>query len=360
MQPTRYAYLDGLRGLAAILVMLRHSESLLGMATYRSYLAVDLFFLLSGFVIAHAYDARLRDGTLGFAEFVRIRVIRLYPIYLLSAVLALGVAVLGQAGGGKLTGDTAIQLSMAAGATVLFLPFPVSWTTYLFSLNSVYWSLFFELVVNFLYAWVRPRLTDMGLKLVMVVSAIACAVLALQTDSLDHGYDFSVLGVAGGLARSLFGFSLGVLLYERRGKLEALVRGRIPPWFSFVLVAGVLGSPSVPGFDGLIALACIFVVLPVAMAGAAFESPRSARLGNAMAALGAASYPLYTLHGPVIYVVWQAVRRVAPQFLFPAGIAMMILLVVVSIQLERRYDIPVRRWLNASRRNAGAKAAGRP
>ncbi|MBB3223214.1 acyltransferase family protein [Pseudoduganella umbonata] len=359
MQPTRYAYLDGLRGLAAILVMLRHSESLLGMATYRSYLAVDLFFLLSGFVIAHAYDERLRNGTLGFAEFARIRLIRLYPIYLLSAVLALGVVIIGQVGGGKLNGDTAIQLSMAAAATAFFLPFPVSWTSYLFPLNSVYWSLFFELVVNFLYAAVRPRLTDTGVKCVLIVSGIACAVLALQTDSLDHGYDFSAQGVIGGLARSLFGFSLGVLLYERRAKLAALLRGRFPPWFSFVLVAGVLGSPSVPGFDGIIALACIFFILPLAMVGAAFESPRNERLGSAMAALGAASYPLYTLHGPVIYVVWQVARRMGEQFLVPAGIVMMLGLIVVSIQLERRFDIPVRRWLNASRRNAGAKAAGR-
>ena len=77
-----YATLDGIRGIAAALVAMRHAGALFpGWDFPNSGLAVDLFFVISGFVVASAYDRRLADGlTLG--AFMRIRLIRLYPLYL--------------------------------------------------------------------------------------------------------------------------------------------------------------------------------------------------------------------------------------------------------------------------------------
>jgi len=49
-----------------------------GAAPYRGYLAVDFFFMLSGFVLAHAYEERLRSGMKAW-RFMRTRIIRLYP-----------------------------------------------------------------------------------------------------------------------------------------------------------------------------------------------------------------------------------------------------------------------------------------
>ncbi|WEF35660.1 acyltransferase family protein [Pseudoduganella chitinolytica] len=347
MQSSRYAYLDGIRGIAALLVMLRHSDHLLGMATYRSYLAVDLFFLLSGFVIAHAYDGRLRDGVIGFGEFVRIRVIRLYPVYALSIVLAAAVTVLAFVVGGKLNANMLTQLSMATAMTLLFLPFPVSWSNYLFPLNPVCWSLFFELIVNFAYGALRSKLSDRVLKLIALAAAIVCAAGALKTGSLDRGWAFSAESVIIGLARATFGFALGILLYRRRTQVAALVRGRVTPWLSFAVVAVVLCSPSIPLADGWIDLACIVVLLPIAVAGAAFAAPPGGRTERSMFVLGAASYPLYVLHSPIIYLTWQCARRLGPEFVFPAGVLMVVGLVFLSVQLEQRVDIPLRRWLNA-------------
>src|ERR1700761_6004380 len=79
-KPHAYPALDGLRGVAAIAVMLHHFRPLTAPWLFaHGYLAVDLFFLLSGFVIAHAYDARFRKG-LGVPAFLVIRLIRLWPM----------------------------------------------------------------------------------------------------------------------------------------------------------------------------------------------------------------------------------------------------------------------------------------
>jgi peptidoglycan/LPS O-acetylase OafA/YrhL len=84
--------LDGIRGIAATIVMTRHLPEMFGRLTFpRCYLAVDLFFVLSGFVIANAYGARLASG-MGLAEFMRIRFIRFFPFYILA--FAFGIAAL--------------------------------------------------------------------------------------------------------------------------------------------------------------------------------------------------------------------------------------------------------------------------
>ncbi|HEX8605737.1 MAG TPA: acyltransferase [Pseudoduganella sp.] len=348
MQLTRYAYLDGIRGIAALFVVARHSNLMLGMATYRSHLAVDLFFLLSGFVIAHAYEARLRTGAISFKDFVRIRIIRLYPVYLVSVVFAVAVALaaLG-AVQGKLNGGTLAEVSAASVLTLFFLPSSLSWSDYLFPLNSVYWSLFFELAVNFIYALALSRLTDGVLKAVALVAALVCAVLALRTGTLDHGFMFNVQSVVGGLARSAFGFSVGVLFYRNREKLAALMTGRFWPAAGMVTITAVLASPSIPGLNGVIELLCIFVLIPIAVLGLAFQQPRAAVIERTMTFLGNASYPLYVLHGPMVFLTYRAVKRLGPQFMFPAGVAMVAGLIAAAVILERWFDPPVRRWINA-------------
>src|SRR5215469_9945636 len=81
--------IDGLRGIAALLVVCRHIVPLHGnrLNFPSSYLAVELFFLFSGFVIAHAYDKRF-DAGMSFWEFVKARIIRLYPLYFLGLMIA--------------------------------------------------------------------------------------------------------------------------------------------------------------------------------------------------------------------------------------------------------------------------------
>jgi peptidoglycan/LPS O-acetylase OafA/YrhL len=85
--PHQFATLDGLRGVAAIAVTSLHFRFELGKFLLpHSYLAVDFFFVLSGFVLAYAYEDRLSEGMKPI-QFLRLRVIRLYPLYLIGTLI---------------------------------------------------------------------------------------------------------------------------------------------------------------------------------------------------------------------------------------------------------------------------------
>ena len=96
----RYITLDAMRGIAALFVVARHFSGLRGAADPQfSFLAVDLFFLLSGFVLSFSYDERIAAG-MSPAAFLMKRIIRLYPLYFLG--IALGIAIaLSEAGASK-------------------------------------------------------------------------------------------------------------------------------------------------------------------------------------------------------------------------------------------------------------------
>jgi len=149
MIKSRFGTLDGLRGVAAIVVVLFHA--IFGAWVPRfGYLAVDLFFILSGFVLSHAYDKRFVAG-MSVAEFLSLRVVRLYPLYLLGLVLGLCVVRI----------NPSIMDAPAAGVLLNFvlnlfdLPgMEIPGTLYreLFPLNVPLWSLFFEFwVANLIF-----------------------------------------------------------------------------------------------------------------------------------------------------------------------------------------------------------------
>jgi peptidoglycan/LPS O-acetylase OafA/YrhL len=85
---SRFSALDAIRGIGAVAVMLLHFASLNGLSWMpRAWIAVDLFFILSGFVLMHSYSQKITDGRLNFLAFFKIRLIRLMPLYLVGLVL---------------------------------------------------------------------------------------------------------------------------------------------------------------------------------------------------------------------------------------------------------------------------------
>jgi len=140
-----YVTLDGLRGIAALSVVVLHCYRYFGDFTWSSAaLAVDLFFVLSGFVLAYAYEAKLPTAS---GAFLKARLIRLYPLYLVGTLLGMIEALATMKYGGPAAMDratfwTSLPFSLA------MLPTP--WQMYPF--DGVMWSIFFELFINAVWA----------------------------------------------------------------------------------------------------------------------------------------------------------------------------------------------------------------
>lgn len=338
----RFTYLDGIRGVAALLVLARHWNPLLGFDFQHSYLAVDVFFLLSGFVIAHAYDSKLQSGMLSATDFMAIRFARLYPVYALALAIALMLAIIRLIAKAE-TPEMFFEWLTAGMLAAAFIPFSITGTTVLFPLNICFWSLTMELGANAAYAYTRKNLTGHVLLAIAAVSASAVVGITLSTGTADHGAFFNPASVMGGIARCIFGITAGLLMYRHRHFLAPIARV-IPPWLSFIIVAVVLMAPSPDGYAALHDLISIFVLIPVAVIGAAASEPKSALLNRAMVALGISSYPIYLLHVPVGTVLLKVTPAIRGWEL-PVGLIAVAALFMISLQLDKRFDMPVRSWL---------------
>ncbi len=161
----RFAFLDGMRGIAALFVMTRHTRAYWPFEFYRSYLAVDLFFILSGFVIAHAYDRKLTTKGISVGGFAASRIIRLYPIFFCpwpSLPWRFSAAH---------PPASTFQICLMILFTFAFLPSHFLPSDYhMFPLNYPYWSLLFELVANAIYVTIHRYLSAAVLWAIIAIS----------------------------------------------------------------------------------------------------------------------------------------------------------------------------------------------
>jgi len=332
-----------MRGVAAFLIILRHTPLFWGgIAFQHSYLAVDFFFLLSGFVVCHAYEQKLQTG-LALFQFMKLRLIRLYPLYAIGFAVSLLALALGfydvPHGGWKLAG-------IVAGGAVL-LPVPVQ--DQLFPLNGPAWSLCCELVGNFAYAAGLRYLTDRRLTIVVCVCglAVAASVAFSHHGVIDGGFTFRSLPAA--VARFGFSFGLGVLLYRKRSatgerRQTRLGRALLPLAILFVLLAFPdLGRPWASAY----ALVCVGAVFPALLRFAAdYEPP--AWLLPVFRGLGTVSYPVYILQVPVSVLAGGLLSEAgyAPARFAPwSGFAFCLFLALLSLALVKYVEQPVRQRL---------------
>ena len=285
MTASRIPGLDALRGLAALLVLAYHARGLalpMGVMGH-GYLAVDLFFVISGFVLARAYDAPLAAGE-GAAFMVR-RLKRLYPMMLLGLLVGLAIWLA--------AGRSPVAALVLIGPALGFIPWP--WTVDVFPLNGPQWSLMWELFANLAYAALAPWLTTARLTLLVAVSGIAHAALALiyNTGSLGpYGFNW-----AAGAPRVLFGFFAGVLL----ARLAAEGRLKVPaaPMGVILVALAFLLSPPVPyAVQAAFDIVAVLVAFPLLVASAARAKVGPMR--PALDGLAGISYALYALHIPIV------------------------------------------------------------
>ncbi|CAN5344381.1 acyltransferase [soil metagenome] len=350
----RYATLDGLRGAAAIMVVTHHAFELMQPFKMRgAFLAVDLFFILSGFVIAKAYDRRFEGGMTPWRFFV-IRLIRLWPLYILGT--AIGLALAGLALLHHAHGWTWPVLATTAPFSLLMLPNPFH--EVLYPVNQPAWSLLFELLVNLAYAVFWKPLQRTGVLLAILAMAGAGLVyVVLWEGSADVG--FSWPGVGGGLIRAVFGFTLGVTL-RRLPPAPAL-----PGFFAAVLMAlSVLAL--LPDRDVAWAvpynLAIIMLVFPVGIWIGASVRPGGGLL-RLCSFLGLTSYAVYAVHRPLIVGTFSVmeVLHIRPEAVAPwSGAAFILALIPFCWIVDRVYDTPFRAFLTRRLTRNGLPPATQP
>lgn len=339
-----YDTLDAIRGIGAVAIVTYHASGLIGpgLLFESADLAVDLFFILSGFVIALAYDERLRHG-LTVPAFLELRLVRLYPLYLLGLALGLGTALASLAAGETLW--TPGLLAGAALRALFYVPDPLPPVSVpIFPLNGPAWSLYFEVVINFVYVILLPRLSTRLLLAILGLAVVALVVTALHFRSLNVGAD-SVTFV-GGMSRVTFGFFAGVLIFRERHRFSAI---RVSAWLPLGLTLVILAIRV--GYDGPVRiaydLAAVCVLMPVTVILGIFSQP-SPRFHAGFNFLGVTSYAVYCLHSPLLQAYYLTIRQlgVNPVDLQPwAGIAFTVVVIAVAKVVDEFYDAPARRWL---------------
>jgi peptidoglycan/LPS O-acetylase OafA/YrhL len=214
--------LDFLRGVAALGVVEFHWLSQQGYTAFGlGHLSVDFFFVLSGFVIAYSYEERLKS-TMTAWRFAVVRLVRLYPMILVAIALGVLRAVARGYGAPEFALHPMV-LATAIVANLAMIPVDfskVGLNDFLFPLNGVLWSLFFELIANFAYAIIVRRL---GMRLLLGLIAAGFAGICFFVVR-QHGMDFgfSVADWLGGAARVTFSFFAGVLLYRLRNEFPVM------------------------------------------------------------------------------------------------------------------------------------------
>lgn len=345
-----FEVLDGMRGSAAILVVLFHIMGMTvgwsdkGQLLHHAALAVDFFFLLSGFVVAYAYDNRWREMSEG--RFIAIRLIRLHPLVLLGAVLGLLSFLFDPFPDNQKSVPLATVLADFALAC-LVLPhaaLPNRWTD-THSLNSPAWSLLQEYIGNLFYAFFLRHLGNRALGLVVAIAALALIFVAWTQNSIDRGSDWGTMWM--GTVRMAFSFTFGLWLYRVRGRLPQLRLG----WFAasavlVLLFAMPLVPDSVPHGNGLYHLFLAMLVFPALVVGGAHWNigPKERMLCKLA---GRLSYPIYILHFPFLFIYMNYVTFTKPPAATAHVVAAGAFLIVVGFAWAALtfYDEPLRKRL---------------
>ncbi|MGH6744650.1 peptidoglycan/LPS O-acetylase OafA/YrhL [Novosphingobium sp. PhB55] len=290
----RYGLLDELRGIAAFVVLLFHIGTRIGapVVAANGYLAVDFFFMLSGFVLAEAYGRRL-TGEMTFAEFAMRRMARMMPIVVLGVCLGTTYALTRWYAAPSRSDDLPTILGSAL-LNGLLLPkwwhgSATGWEV--FPINGPLWSLFFEIVINLIWAaWLVARRPG-TLALLAILTLVSLCLLARHHGTMDLGWSGPTL--AGGMARVSFGFLTGLLIHAARDRLPVLGRGA-----AAIAIMVTVAALALPVSDVSWVVAMTTLALPAALVLAVCSGRQSIVPGARF--LGTISYAVYGLHVPFL------------------------------------------------------------
>ncbi|MDO5460016.1 MAG: acyltransferase [Bacteroidales bacterium] len=364
-----YELLDGLRGMAAVLVLFYHIFEGFSFAEVTNgagdgiirtlnhgHIAVDFFFILSGFVISYAYDDRWNK--MSTWQFFKRRLIRLHPMLIMGAIIGfMAFAFVGfERWDGSTTPTgwvmTALLLTMFMIPAVPGVPYEVRGNGEMFPLNGPGWSLFFEYIGNILYALVMRRMSTKILTIFTILLGCVHAWFFIGNvsgyDMVGVGWTIDEINFWGGLVRMLFPLSMGMLLARtfRPRKIKGafyICSIALVALFAVPYIAST-GSISMNSLYEYVCIAALFpLIVWIGACGSA-----SGNTGKFNRVLGDISYPLYIVHYPIMYIFYAwLIEKEIYTLQDCSGVA--VLVVVSSILLAylslKLYDEPVRRRL---------------
>ena len=357
-----YELLDGLRGVAALLVIWYHvfeafATSPIDQKFNHGYLAVDFFFILSGFVIGYAYDDRWKM-TMTVKDFVKRRLIRLHPMVVMGAIL--GACTFYIQGSEKWDGSqVSLSVLMLAMLLNLFLipaipgsKVEVRGNGEMYPLNGPSWSLFFEYIGNILYALFIRKLSTKALTVLVVLAGIGLASFAIFNFSgyghLGVGWSMADYNLIGGFLRLLFSFSIGLLMTRVFKPLQ--VRGAF--WICSLAIIVLLSMPYIggsefPWMNGIYDSVCAIIIFPLLVYLGASGKTTDKKSSKICEFLGNISYPLYIVHYPFMYLfyAWVWSKELSFSQAWPMALVVFFGNILLAYLCLKFYDEPVRRWL---------------
>ncbi|WP_455499050.1 acyltransferase family protein [Coprobacter sp.] len=357
-----YNLLDGLRGVAALMVIWYHifegfATSPIDQQFNHGYLAVDFFFILSGFVIGYAYDDRWK--TMKTKDFFKRRLIRLHPMVILGVVL--GAITFYIQGCEKWNGShVSISMLIASMLIGLFLipAAPGSCAEIrgngeMFPLNGPSWSLFFEYIGNILYALFIRRLSTKALTVLVVLAGIGLASFSIFNFSgyghLGVGWTMADYNLVGGFLRLLFSFSIGLLMSRIFKPIQ--LKGAF--WICSIMVIILLSMPYIgnsesPWMNGIYDSICTIIIFPILVYLGASGKTTDKKSSKICKFLGDISYPLYIVHYPFMYLFYAWVWSEELNFsqVWPITLLIFFGNILLAYTCLKLYDEPIRKWLN--------------
>ena len=374
----RYEILDGLRGVAALMVVIFHCfETYVPMfgtqIVNHGYLAVDFFFVLSGFVIGYAYDDRW-DRMTTWGYFKR-RLTRLHPMLIAGTIIGASLFFFSGSAVPKTQEVEGWKFALCLVMGLFLIPcgpkLDIRGWNEMNSFNGPAWTLFFEYIGNILYAFVLRRLPK-------VVLAILCACCAFFTLDLTLGWDvfglfpegphYTVIGgwsldpaqIYVGFSRLLYPLLCGLLISRILPSRRTAENPSGSPirigggfWWCALALVVLFSIPCIGGLkpgvpDGIYQSVCILLCFPLIVLTGAGSVTKTAFSTKACKFLGDLSFPLYITHYPLMYMQmsWVADHENAPVWMHIAvNTGVVIVSVMLAYGLFKCYDLPVREWL---------------
>lgn len=339
-----FEILDGLRGVAAIAVVVFHFMEI-AITDYNKnfiahgYLAVDFFFCLSGFVIAYAYDTRAKE--IGLMQFFKLRLIRLHPLVIIGSVLGLLTFLLDPFSNLYAVygfGKTALIFL----SSISLVPYPIVEERFfnLFNLNAPSWSLFWEYIANILYIFLLYKIGRKFLWVLVIIAAGLIFYVAVNSTNLAGGWGGTTFWDGG--VRVFYSFLAGMLIYRSNW----IIKNKLGFTGISILLLIAFLVPYVDQYNWITEPILVLIYFPLILALGAGAVLKSS-VKKVCKLSGEISYPLYMTHYPFVWIFLTYVAVVKPEMsslkmIIPISV---MLLIILAYLVMKFIDIPLRKYL---------------